>query len=129
MVAEGKGGETLPRNAFFNTPVSAHRFIAFADRLGQDDYFSSDLTDEELTGRLGHLATIPTLFVYSGADEYVPAHVDKERLVARFCAAAGEKARSVIVPGADHAITEGPLEVFLQSVVGFCLEVFKSKKA
>jgi hypothetical protein len=52
--------------------------VALASRLGADDYFSSDLTDSELAGRLGHVA-VPCLIALGAEDEYVPASVDKVR--------------------------------------------------
>lgn len=50
----------------------------YAGRLTPDDLFSSDFTDEELEKLFAHVS-IPTLWVWSMKDEYVPQTVDKER--------------------------------------------------
>jgi hypothetical protein len=101
--------------------MSARRFVALADKGGDDDMFSSDLTDSELRGLLGHMEQTPALFVVSGADEYVPRGVDAYALAARLCAAAGG-ADSVVVEGANHAL-EGHEAAAVDINLGFCKKV------
>lgn len=89
--------------------------------------FSSDLSDAELAGRLGHLATpgLRTLFVHSLADEYVPPFVDAEALARRFVAAAGGPAfaSSLLLHGAKHnlASTDGASAKEFVRAVGLLL--------
>ena len=49
MQAAGKGQEILPRDFDDDgTPMSADRYLSLAQRRGDDDMFSSYLTDAEL---------------------------------------------------------------------------------
>lgn len=67
--------EMMPRAAFW-APITASRFLDLFDVNGKDDYFSTDLTDEQLQRRLQHIGRLPTLkhvlVACSGMDEYVP---------------------------------------------------------
>ncbi|KAJ0525034.1 putative fusarinine C esterase SidJ, alpha/Beta hydrolase [Helianthus annuus] len=51
--------------------------------MGDDDMFSSDLSDDQLKQRLGHMCNTPCQVIFSMADEYVPDYVDKKVLVQR----------------------------------------------
>jgi len=90
MVEAGDGEEMMPRHSFW-APITASRFLALQSVGGDDDFFSSDFTDEELQERLGHISklhksrNLKLLLAYSGKDEYVPDHVDKKLLVERMC--------------------------------------------
>ena len=58
MVDDGNGEEILPKketNYVYPAPCTARRWLSLASpkRDGDDDYFSSDLTDEQLLRRLG----------------------------------------------------------------------------
>lgn len=92
MKEDGKGNEMMPRSAFW-APITASRFASLQDVGGDDDFFSSDLSDSEMAERLGHVGVWGKahsgylLAAYSGADEYVPDHVDKGKLLERMCAA------------------------------------------
>ena len=50
MQAAGKGHEILPRDFDHDdgVPTSADRYLSLAQRRGDDDMFSSYLTDDEL---------------------------------------------------------------------------------
>lgn len=90
----GKAAEMMPRSAFW-APITASRFLDLFEPGGNDDYFSSDYTDAELSERLSHVGGLTTkasslkhcLVAWSGADEYVPASVDGEALMHRLCRA------------------------------------------
>lgn len=108
-----------------STPVSSRRFLSLASPSSpedpeEDDLFSSDLSDEQLgrtfgvLGARGLLAEGAGLLVlYSGRDQSVPAYVDKEALMDRWKTAAGEKwdSRSMVIPGASHALSDDDQEV------------------
>ena len=131
LVRNGKGGTLLTdtlHNGF--VPITASRYASLAGKGGPDDLFSSDLTDAELSQRLGHMGTrgqregssqakgnddeawsvepapqhpgLKTCFAHSGGDEYVPPHVDVAKLSQRFVAAAGGPSQ-----GAEAVILEG----------------------
>lgn len=124
LVAAGKGEEMLPREAMW-APITARRFLDLAIKEGADDFFSSDLTDEELRARLGHLH-VPTLFLFSGSDEYVPAHVDVPALGRRFVEACQSQGKcplpkAVVVEGAKHSGKGHEAEV-VQAIVAFVEE-------
>ena len=58
---------------YFNVPITAYRLCSLLNRLGDDDYFSTDLTEDELSDKLKDLCTlIPIHMVFSGSDQYVP---------------------------------------------------------
>jgi pimeloyl-ACP methyl ester carboxylesterase len=75
LVARARGlapGELMPLQTMHNRiPITAGRYLALATRNGADDLFSGDFSDAELAAAVGHVS-IPTLLVFSLADEYVP---------------------------------------------------------
>ena len=143
-IANGKGDECLPRNAFW-APITAQRYYDLHAKGGADDYFSSDYTDKELAQRLQHVGALlrraaaargaatttaasgssiaaadnnnmgttstsqnsnapPTppllqtcLVAVSGADEYVPSHVNSRDLMHRLC-----RAMMTVMKDDDH---------------------------
>ncbi|CAK0868732.1 unnamed protein product [Prorocentrum cordatum] len=115
LIAAGRGQEAMPREANPllgppDHPVSAYRFDSLTGRLTDDDMFSSDLTEEELVGKLGHVA-VPTLLVGSADDEYVPSWVDMPGLLGRLSSAmasgqAGEN-EVVIIKEGGHGLSSG----------------------
>ena len=125
-VREGRGADVLPTatldNVFF-TPISARRWLSLAsppsDYSGEDDYFSSDFSDERLGttfGKIGSTNT-PLQILYGESDQYVPEHVDKELLFRRWTAAVKEGGGVVdedsgVLEGADHTLRRATEEVF-----------------
>jgi len=124
---EGRGGDVLPEKTvamFKGTPLSARRWLSLAspDKDGDDDYFSSDLTDEQLRKTFGALRKeTPLLILYSGEDQYVPKSIDKQAVVDRFTRIVKQHGGIVdeenggIVPGATHNLRNDSDEV-LQSL-------------
>ena len=97
MLQSQQEDEMMPRKAFW-APISAQRFIDLQDRLGMDDYFSSDLTDKELRDRLGHIEKLDKLQILvacSGQDEYVPSTLNTGEHLQRLCKAMGGQQRAV----------------------------------
>jgi hypothetical protein len=78
----------MPRSAFW-APITASRYLSLFDVDGDDDFFSSDLSDDELIDRLGHVrdlgreSGLRALVAFSKRDEYVPESVDKVGLLKR----------------------------------------------
>ncbi|KAL1493507.1 hypothetical protein AB1Y20_017212 [Prymnesium parvum] len=111
LVAEGRGGQLLQELHYGFVPITAERYTSLFARGGDEDFFSSDLTDDELSARLGHM---------SGADEYVPPHVDAAALAQRFAKATGapEATATLVIEGANHALTspEGAADAFIDAV-------------
>ncbi|OJJ42469.1 hypothetical protein ASPZODRAFT_20439 [Penicilliopsis zonata CBS 506.65] len=111
---------TLPPHllpSFMAVPMTAYRFLSLAspNHDGDDDLFSSDLTDAQLARTFGAIpAATPLCILYSGSDQFVPDTVDKEALVQRWIAAsragtgAVDEAFSGVVPGATHTMEGAP---------------------
>ncbi|KAK0738232.1 hypothetical protein B0T18DRAFT_333945 [Schizothecium vesticola] len=101
----GKGeGVMVPREmlpgGWRGQPVSAYRW------WGDDDFFSSDLGEEEVKRIWGGLKR-PVLILLSGEDEWVPKGVDVEGLLTTWMAACGEgiaSEESGLIPKANHRV-------------------------
>ena len=66
----GRADDCLTQR-YFDAPITASRFLSLATRLGSDDMFSLDLTEEELTPILSPVK-VPIALCYCAQDEYVP---------------------------------------------------------
>lgn len=129
LVSQNKGDEMMPRSTFW-APITASRFLSLQDVGGADDFFSSDLTNEELLFRLGHIGDWgragdgvrkTALVAYSKCDEYVPEFVDKDVLLERLCRGMNgegcvEVAVPLMLPGGNHNLSEGGGDLFVQKV-------------
>lgn len=83
LIKEGKGKELMPYNAvqpLFDLPINAYRYHSLTARRTDDDYFSSYLTDDDYKNTFGKVSKPLLLFVGEN-DEYVPLHIDKQKLV------------------------------------------------
>ena len=136
FVNEKKADEVLPiastEKGFGPAPVTARRFLSLASpgpgHVGEDDYFSSDFSDERLSmtfGKLGQ-AGARLAFLFGGRDQYVPEFVDKEKLVKRWQTLIRDGGGTVdgasgILEGATHNVKEGAhvLDVLVEKVNGF----------
>eukprot|EP00048_Salpingoeca_helianthica_P017743 m.238826 g.238826 ORF g.238826 m.238826 type:complete len:285 (-) comp22061_c0_seq1:18-872(-) len=101
-VLRDQGHTLLPRRSDADVPMSASRMVALAARGGEDDMFSSDLTDDELAHAVGNIP-VPVLIVCSGADEYVPPHINTDLFMARL-ARACQHGQAVMVKEAPHSL-------------------------
>ena len=81
LQAEGKGRAFLS-DFLYDAPVTANRFLSLAERLGKEDMFSLDLTEEELHSILEPIQ-IPILLCFSSNDEYVPNQPAQRELAKR----------------------------------------------
>eukprot|EP00884_Botryococcus_braunii_P007550 jgi/Botrbrau1/16797/Bobra.150_2s0026.1 len=119
MIREGRGDDILLRyHAFDGAPVTATRFHSLVARKGDDDMFSSDFGDWELTALLGWARKWPCLVVVSGSEEYVPPHVDVANLGKRLAAGLGPDTRLLVVEGAPHNL-EGHEEEATLGILDF----------
>jgi alpha-beta hydrolase superfamily lysophospholipase len=91
LMDNNRGENVLPlslgRTVFGRTPISAYRWLSLLspNKDGDDDYFSSDLSDEKLRQTFGRFnKQTPLLILCSGADEYVPSHIDVSDLIKRW---------------------------------------------
>lgn len=125
MVAKGLGA-----------PMSAYRTWSLLARGGDDDYFSSDLSDGELGKTFGKVPKGARMcFLLGDEDPYVPKSVDKKALLERWTDVVREGGGEVddanggVVPGAHHNLNGDPEEVvkdLVERVVRF-VEGLESK--
>ncbi|KAI3948244.1 hypothetical protein MKX01_014843 [Papaver californicum] len=117
MINDGRGDELMPLRANPDAPISAYRYHSLCAYMGDDDMFSSDLTDDQLKTRLGHMSQTPCQVIFSMADEYVPEYVDKKALVERLCKAMGG-AEKVEIEWGNHSLSNRVQEA-VQAIVEF----------
>ena len=63
--------DALLSEKFEGAPITAYRYLSLAERLGDDDMFSVDLTKEELKSIIPKVQ-VPIALCYSAEDQYVP---------------------------------------------------------
>ncbi|KAI4369612.1 hypothetical protein MLD38_018035 [Melastoma candidum] len=117
MRSEARGSELMPREADPCAPITADRYYSLCAYMGDDDMFSSDLSDDQLRTRLGHMSNTPCQVIFSMGDEYVPEYVDKKALVARLCKALGG-AEKVEIEHGNHALSNRISEA-VQAIINF----------
>lgn len=128
-VDSGRGDELMPKGAEQETgdlmvprmPVTAFRYSSLAGRMGQDDYFSHDLTREEMEERVGHI-DCPLLLAPSEQDECVPEGVDQREIMdlLRSCVRSPEKCTVSVIEGGDHALSSSQAQSnFLSALEDF----------
>ncbi|KQK20361.1 UPF0613 protein PB24D3.06c isoform X1 [Brachypodium distachyon] len=117
MISEGRGMDLMPREANSDAPITAYRFHSLCAYMGDDDMFSSDLSEDQLRQRLGHMSTTQCQIIFSMGDEYVPEYVDKKALVNRLCQALGG-AEKVEIEWGDHALSNRVQEA-VRAIVDF----------
>ena len=95
---------------------------------GDDDYFSSDLSDDRLAVIWGRLEQ-PVLIVPSEKDEWVPAGTDVMGLVRKwmgFCKPGIASELSGLIPGANHRVeNEAGQQWLADRVARFLAEIGK----
>ncbi|KAL2837122.1 hypothetical protein BJY01DRAFT_221311 [Aspergillus pseudoustus] len=127
-----------------STPISSRRFLSLASPgspqdPGEDDLFSSDLTDDRLRQTFGAIhgrgvLRSKLLVLYSGRDETVPPSVDKVHLLRRWQRAtdadqAHWHEQSGVIPGASHTISGAgqakPRQILVRKVMRFLCDMTK----
>lgn len=127
-IDEGNPKELMPYKYvgdIFDTPINAYRWYALYNKKGDDDFFSTYLSDEELKETFGKMDK-PLLVLYSGSDEYVPDYIDKQRMMQRLenATTLGMWSKfSKIIKGGTHALDEksekGAMEDAVSTVIKF----------
>jgi pimeloyl-ACP methyl ester carboxylesterase len=114
---ENKGEHILPlyltSSNFGRNPVTARRWVSLACKGGEDDYFSSDLTDAQLKTTFSKVDK-PLLILYGSEDEYVPGYVDRKALVNRwipFVKGKVDEQSRELLKGASHNLNGDEKEV------------------
>jgi pimeloyl-ACP methyl ester carboxylesterase len=110
----------LPGNAVAKElgAVSAYRAWSLLAPGGDDDFFSSDLSDAQLASTFGRIGTkAKVCFLLGSLDPYVPARIDKAGLLGRWTRIIREGGGQVdevnggVVQGAHHNLDGDPEEV------------------
>ncbi|PSC72892.1 UPF0613 -like [Micractinium conductrix] len=105
MVEQGKGEEIAFRiKEYDGAAITARRWLALAEPGGDDDMFSSALSDAQLGSIFGAMVGLPTLVLLSGAEECVASQDEYRAQGQRIVQAIGAGARLRIVKGAAHAL-------------------------
>ena len=126
-VKEGREGDTLPASIsgsyLGRLPISAYRWLSLLKEGGNDDYFSSDLSDEKLEATFGAFPpSTPLLILFSGSDEHVPKSVDVATLMKRWSGIVNKSNGSLssasgIINGAHHNLDQDGEDV-VQDLIG-----------
>ncbi|KAK4212906.1 hypothetical protein QBC37DRAFT_317252 [Rhypophila decipiens] len=119
MIEGDRAKEYMPRDRLpadmRDTPVTAYRFHSLTCRGGDDDFFSSDLTDGE-TENIWNPLTKPVLIVPSEKDEFVPETVNVQDLMDRWrgsCRPGVYSDLSGLIPNANHRVDDGDARMWL----------------
>ena len=143
MVGAGKGEEILSRegNAVLEEmggPLSAYRAYSLLAKGGDDDYFSSDLSDDHFATTFGKIPnTTPVCFLLGSEDPYVPASVDRASLLQRWTRIIRQGGGIVddedggVIPGAHHNLDGDPdhvVEDLVKRVCGFLTGLESDRK-
>ncbi|KAL0076996.1 hypothetical protein J3Q64DRAFT_1770094 [Phycomyces blakesleeanus] len=120
LCAERKGEAWMPHE--IGVPMTASRFFSLFAVGGDDDMFSSDLSDEFLSNLYKDVDR-PMLLLGSECDEfYKPTRISQRDLLKRF-ASFSPLVSSDIVSGADHSVTQLDSQPYLcQTVLSFIKE-------
>jgi hypothetical protein len=132
-----------------NTPLSCRRLLSLVSpespqSPGEDDLFSSDLSDEQLAKTFGMISRQGLLkhklvVLSSGADQSVPDWVDKENLLSRWKNATDnngttqiwDQDHSEVIPGASHALSNDdqaePRKFLVKRVLGYLAGIRESE--
>ncbi|KAK3315984.1 hypothetical protein B0H66DRAFT_499037 [Apodospora peruviana] len=111
MIDRGEENEVMPNRIIppvFGTPVTAYRWYSIVAKGGDDDYFSSDLSDERVKEIWGKVNK-PIMILPGKCDEMVPPSVNRVALLHRWSVACDERwwsDLSTFIPGADHIVSE-----------------------
>ncbi|EHA54079.1 hypothetical protein MCOR27_011379 [Pyricularia oryzae] len=126
LIRAGEENEMMPRNnpvsEVFGAPLTAYRLNSLLSPGGEDDFFSSDLTDDKIASFWANFRK-PALVLPSGEDEHVPKSIDVEALLGRWkkLAPAGVISElSGLIPGASHTVRDpGAQEWMCDRIVQF----------
>jgi len=113
-IHDNKSDELMPRAAGKATggaPITAYRFWSLISEGGDDDYFSSDLSDVRVKQIWSQVAAanIPVMILQGSRDVYIPDYVNRMALIERwrkaFSDAGGQHGVFEIVNDGDHTLS------------------------
>jgi len=129
MVEAGDGNEMLPRKGnpvsieFGGVAMTAYRLHSLLTPGGDDDYFSSDLSDDVFKGTFGKIPKeTRVMLLWGEKDPYVPDWVDREGILKRWIGIVKEgggnvdEVNSGVIEGASHNLN-GDFKEVVQDLV------------
>lgn len=126
---KGLKNQMLPLNftkVSMGWPTTAYRFYSLFLKYGDDDFFSTYITDDELKETFGKIKK-PFLSLYGDEDQYTPNFVDKEELITRWQKASDEKywsKLSKVLLKANHTVDNPEAtEDLIETVKKFVLSI------
>ncbi|CEP60120.1 uncharacterized protein LALA0_S01e03488g [Lachancea lanzarotensis] len=129
MVEKGQQNDLLPSEfaeVMFNTPITAYRWCSLTLPGGDDDYFSSDLSEKHLKTTFGKIQR-PFLMAYSELDQFVPSFVDKQKLLQKWASSSDPmyySKHSGIIKGASHEVAQEDARSYMCEMVRNFLQEF-----
>lgn len=97
--------DLMPPAAESGTPITAQRFLSLYSADGAEDVFSADLPLARWRENLASL-TLPTLVVFGGADETVPAEYRSAVATRRLFEDANAQAKTLLLENASHNVQD-----------------------
>ncbi|KAI8338195.1 hypothetical protein BC941DRAFT_396031 [Chlamydoabsidia padenii] len=104
MREQNRGSEWMPRS-ISDVPVTADRFFSLYSHGGDDDVFSTDLSDKELD----HLyvnVNQPMILMHGELDEFYRSSVPQMVILKRLQKACPAIKRIAVIPGATHKVVD-----------------------
>ncbi|SCU79851.1 LAFA_0B06018g1_1 [Lachancea sp. 'fantastica'] len=111
LVDNGHKNDILPTEyaeVMDNTAITAYRWCSLTLPGGDDDYFSSDLSEEHFKTTFGRIQK-PFLMAYSEFDQFVPEFVNKPQLLQKWATSSNPmyySKHSGIIKGASHEVAQ-----------------------
>ncbi|CAO3599869.1 unnamed protein product [Absidia cylindrospora] len=124
MREEGRGSEWMPRS-ISEIPATADRFFSLYSHGGDDDVFSTDLSDEELD-HLYKDVNQPMLAMHGEIDEYYRSPVDQMVILKRLQKACPAFKKIAVIPGATHKVVSPQAQSILVELVSSFLDTIDS---
>ncbi|KAG0013756.1 hypothetical protein BGZ80_010876 [Entomortierella chlamydospora] len=119
MINDGKGQELMVREV----DVAFSGVVRSTNLGGDDDMFSSDIPFEKMQELFGQVKS-PLIMVHSAKDEYIPEHINKDKLISQLAAACPTCVGAIVLSDADHAISDQASQAtFCDAVVQFLTQV------
>ena len=117
--------DALLSERFLGAPITAYRYLSLAERLGDDDMYSIDLTTDELKSIIPRVQ-VPIALCYSAEDEYVPNMEGLRGTAKRLRAVLEESSPKVDLKyfSGDHGLSKP--EYYLSFVEYVCGEFLRS---
>ena len=119
-LVQNKQDEMILKHRYFGAPMTASRFLSLAERLGDDDMFSLDLTEDELEPILSAVK-VPITLCFSAHDQYVD--IERQKVFADKLVKMLKKTSPIVECeyfAGDHDLTEKQhYEKFVEYVCKF----------